>query len=157
MNVLLVCLGNICRSPTAEGIFRDLARQRAPTLKLQFDSAGTGDYHIGQPPDRRSQRAARKRGIEIGDLRARQVVAEDLCRFDWVLAMDRANLAHLQGMRPRDSGARVELLLAVHKEPMLLDVPDPYDGDEQDFDRAFIIIEHAAAAWLDYWASDLLK
>ena len=87
--VLFVCLGNICRSPTAEGVLRHMAASTAPAVQIEIDSAATGDYHSGSPPDTRSQRAARKRGIDIGSLRARQIRTEDFYRFDLILAMDR--------------------------------------------------------------------
>ncbi len=95
--VLFVCLGNICRSPTAEGVLRHLAAAEAPGLELDIDSAGTAGYHIGAPPDLRSRQAALQRGIDIGGLRARQVAEEDFERFDLILAMDRGELAGASG------------------------------------------------------------
>jgi protein-tyrosine phosphatase len=111
MKVLFVCFGNICRSPTAEGVFRHLLAQEAPELRVEVDSAGTAGYHIGHPPDLRSQRAAHARGIDLSGLRARQVTAEDFLRFDLILAMDRDNLQELAAMRPAESRARVRLFL----------------------------------------------
>src|SRR5277367_5210517 len=99
--VLFVCLGNICRSPTAEGVFRHLLEQEAPELQVEVDSAGTADYHIGAAPDPRSQRAALSRGIDLSGLRARQVTADDFARFDLILAMDGDNLRELEAMRPQ--------------------------------------------------------
>ena len=110
-HVLFVCLGNICRSPTAEGVLRHLAAQEAAGLGLEIDSAGTADYHIGAPPDLRSQRAALRRGIDISGLRARQVTAADFDRFDLILAMDGENLRELQALKPRGSRAVVKLFL----------------------------------------------
>src|ERR1700686_2971022 len=111
MRILFVCLGNICRSPTAEGVFRQLLSQDAPELQVEVDSAGTADYHIGEPPDVRSQQAAMRRGIDLGGLRGRQVTPADFTHFDFILAMDRGNLRELKAMRPRDSRARVQLFL----------------------------------------------
>ena len=106
--VLFVCLGNICRSPTAEGVLRAIAAREFPGLKLDIDSAGTANYHVGEPPDRRTVAAARRRGYDLAGLRARQVQPRDFSRFDYVLAMDRANLAELERLRPAggDGAAR---------------------------------------------------
>jgi protein-tyrosine phosphatase len=146
--VLFVCLGNICRSPTAEGVLRYLAAKEAPQLKLEIDSAGTADYHIGAPPDPRSQRAARRRGIEISDLKARQVAADDFARFDLILAMDRNNLRELQAMRPRASGASLKLFLDYAPEVGLRDVPDPYYGDAAAFEEVLDLTTAASRGLL---------
>jgi protein-tyrosine phosphatase len=132
---LFVCLGNICRSPTAEGVLRQLAAQEAPRLELEIDSAGTADYHIGAAPDPRSQRAALRRGIDISDLRARQVSKADFARFDLVLAMDRSNLTELEGIKPGNTHAALKLFLDYAPELNLRDVPDPYYGDASAFDE----------------------
>ncbi|HEX3951732.1 MAG TPA: low molecular weight protein-tyrosine-phosphatase [Steroidobacteraceae bacterium] len=123
--VLFVCLGNICRSPTAEGVLRYLAAREAPGLVLEIDSAGTADYHIGAPPDPRSRRAALARGIDIGDLRARQVTAADFLRFDLILAMDRDNLRGLEAIRPGNARAGLKPFLEYAPQTKLRDVPDP--------------------------------
>jgi protein-tyrosine phosphatase len=141
--VLFVCLGNICRSPTAEGVLRSLAAVEAPELELEIDSAGTADYHIGAPPDPRSQRAARKRGIDISGLRARQVSEEDFERFDWILAMDRENLRALQTMKPRKARTSPKLFLDYAPQLHLRDVPDPYYGDTAAFEE---VLDLTAAA-----------
>lgn len=121
--VLFVCLGNICRSPLAHGVFRAQAARAG--LMIEADSAGTGGWHAGDPPDRRAQTIAKARGYDLSDLRARQVMRADFDRFDLILAMDRANLRDLQRLRPE--GARAELRLFLH--PAQDDVPDPYyDG-----------------------------
>ncbi|HEY0749199.1 MAG TPA: low molecular weight protein-tyrosine-phosphatase [Steroidobacteraceae bacterium] len=133
--VLFVCLGNICRSPTAEGVLRHLAAQEAPRLELEIDSAGTADYHIGAAPDPRSQRAALRRGIDISGLRARQVSKADFARFDLVLAMDRSNLTELEGIKPDNSNAALKLFLDYAPEQKLRDVPDPYYRDAKAFDQ----------------------
>jgi protein-tyrosine phosphatase len=133
--ILFVCLGNICRSPTFEGVFRDLAQREAPQLRVLADSAGTADYHIGSPPDERSQRAAARRGIDLSGLRARQVSVADFARFDLILAMDRDNLRYLEAIAPR--GARAQLALALRYAPDAgrLDVPDPYYGGDAGFEE----------------------
>jgi protein-tyrosine phosphatase len=141
--VLFVCLGNICRSPTAEGVFRHLLRQEAPELQVEVDSAGTADYHLGEPPDLRSQRAAIRRGIDLGGLRARQVTPADFARFDLILAMDRANLLELEAMRPKNSRARVRLFLEYAPELGRLEVPDPYYRDASGFEE---VLDFSAAA-----------
>jgi protein-tyrosine phosphatase len=143
MKVLFVCLGNICRSPTAEGVFRHLLAQEAPELRVEIDSAGTAGYHIGHPPDLRSQRAAHARGIDLSGLRARQVSAEDFLRFDLILAMDRDNLEELEAMRPADSRARVQLFLEYAPELGRTEVPDPYYGDARGFEE---VLNLSAAA-----------
>ena len=148
--VLFVCLGNICRSPTAEGVLRHLAAKEAPGLALDIDSAGTADYHIGAPPDPRSQRAALKRGIDISGLQARQVAADDFACFDLILAMDRDNLRELQAMLPEHSRARVRLFLEYAPELGRLDVPDPYYGGPNGFEEVLDLVESAARALLAY-------
>ncbi len=132
--VLFVCLGNICRSPTAEGVLRHLAALEAPELALDIDSAGTADYHIGAPPDSRSQRAALRRGIDISGLQARQVVEDDFARFDLILAMDGENLRELQAMQPRKSRSSLKLFLEYAPDLGLRDVPDPYYRDAAAFE-----------------------
>ena len=133
-SVLFVCLGNICRSPTAEGVFRHLLEAEAPQLQIEVDSAGTADYHIGDPPDMRSQRAALRRGIDLSGLRGRQVKRDDFTRFDLILGMDRGNLRELQAMRPETAPARVQLFLEYAAHPGRLEVPDPYYGNTAAFE-----------------------
>ena len=111
VKVLFVCMGNICRSPTAEAVFRHYVEKDGLADVIHIDSAGTHDYHIGEPPDQRTQRAARQRGYEMGGLRGRQAEAGDFARFDYVLAMDEANLAILQRLRPLDSQSHLGLFL----------------------------------------------
>jgi protein-tyrosine phosphatase len=144
----MVCLGNICRSPTAEGVLRHLAAKEAPELRLEIDSAGTADYHIGAPPDPRSQRAALGHGIDIGGLRARQVAAEDFARFDLILAMDKENLRELQAMQPRNSRASVKLFLEYAPEEELREVPDPYYGDAAAFEKVLDLTKAASRGLL---------
>ena len=146
--VLMVCLGNICRSPTAEGVLRHLAAKEAPGLSLEVDSAGTADYHLGAPPDPRSQRAALRRGIDIGGLRARQVAADDFARFDLILAMDAENLRELQALQPRNSHAKLELFLKYTPELKLREVPDPYYGNAAAFEKVLDLTTAAARGLL---------
>jgi protein-tyrosine phosphatase len=146
--VLMVCLGNICRSPTAEGVLRHLAAKEAPGLALEVDSAGTADYHIGAPPDARSQRAALRRGIDIGSLRARQVVADDFARFDLILAMDAENLRELQALQPRNSRASLKRFLDYAPEMEVRDVPDPYYGKAAAFEKVLDLTTAAARGLL---------
>ena len=141
--ILMVCLGNICRSPTAEGVLRHLAALEAPQLVLEIDSAGTADYHIGAPPDLRSQRAALRRGIDLSGLRGRQVTAEDFERFDFVLAMDRENLRELEKMKPRAARTSPKLFLDYAPDLQSRDVPDPYYRDAAAFEH---VLDLTAAA-----------
>ena len=141
--VLFVCLGNICRSPTAEGVFRHLLAQEAPDLQVDVDSAGTAGYHIGDPPDLRSQRAALSRGIDLSTLRARQVAPHDFACFDHILAMDRDNLRALHALRPEGSRARVQLFLEYAPALGRLEVPDPYYGGASGFED---VLDLTAAA-----------
>jgi protein-tyrosine phosphatase len=139
-----VCLGNICRSPTAEGVLRHLTAATAPGMPIEIDSAATGDYHTGSPPDTRSQRAARRRGIEIGGLRARQICAEDFHRFDLILAMDEANLRELRALKPINSRATLRLFMDYAKDQRRSEVPDPYMGGERDFETVLDLSEVAS-------------
>src|SRR5262245_25079557 len=144
--VLFVCLGNICRSPTAEGVLRAIAAREFPGLPLYVDSAGTADYHVGEPPDRRTIAAARRRGYELSGLRARQVTPDDFTSFDYVLAMDRANLEEL---RRRGAGGPARLGLFMEFSPGNGDeVPDPYYGGIEDFERVLDLCEAAARGLL---------
>ncbi|MDQ2639567.1 MAG: low molecular weight phosphotyrosine protein phosphatase [Pseudomonadota bacterium] len=141
MRILFVCLGNICRSPTVEGVARHLAVREAPHLALQFDSAGTAGYHIGDPPDPRSQRAALDRGYDISALRARQVEPADFQRFDLLLAMDEDNLRDLKAIAPGGTAQRAQLFLSGCTEAGCIAVPDPYYGDGSGFERVLDLAE----------------
>jgi protein-tyrosine phosphatase len=142
--ILFVCLGNICRSPTAEGVLRHLLAQRAPGLEVEVDSAGTADYHIGAAPDLRSQSAALRRGIDISGLRARQVAKADFTRFDLILAMDGQNLSALQAMKPKASRAAIKLFLEYAPGSGVLEVPDPYYGDAGGFEQVLDLTSAAS-------------
>jgi protein-tyrosine phosphatase len=148
MRVLFVCLGNICRSPTAEGVLRSIAAREFPELVLEVDSAGIADYHVGEPPDRRAVAAARRRGYDLSGLRARQLRREDFRRFDHVLAMDRANLSELEIRRPDDATARIALFLRFAVEGGREEVPDPYYGGTEDFERVVDLCEAGARGLL---------
>ena len=147
--MLFVCMGNICRSPTAEGVFRHLLEQQGMTGQVMTDSAGTHDYHIGAPPDLRAQAAAARRGYDLSTLRARQVTPADFERFDYVLAMDEANLRELLPLCPDASRDRLRLFLEFAGEVERRDVPDPYYGGEQGFEHVLDLVENAARGLLE--------
>ncbi len=149
MKVLFVCMGNICRSPTVEGVFREYARRHAPDLAIEVDSAGTHRYHVGEPPDPRTVRAAARRGIDLSDLRARAVEPSDFERFDLILAMDRLNYLTLLDRCPEPLRHRVRQLAAYVPRDDVADVPDPYYGGEAGFEYVLDLAEAAAAALLD--------
>lgn len=142
--VLFVCMGNICRSPTAEGVFRDKVRQAGIAANLRIDSAGTHGYHVGNPPDARAQEAARKRGYDLSDLRGREVCEKDFEEFDYVLAMDKDNLTMLQKKCPAHLQHKVRRLLSFSRRFPNLDVPDPYYGGRAGFDQVLDMVEDAA-------------
>jgi protein-tyrosine phosphatase len=148
-SVLFVCLGNICRSPLAEGVFRHLARERGIEDELRIESAGTGAWHVGEPPDPRSIEVARGRGVSLDGQCARQVRPSDLIEFDYVVAMDRQNLRELERLRDEHGGDAVVLLLREHDPEPGDEVPDPYFGGPDGFDRVYDMIHRAAAALLD--------
>jgi protein-tyrosine phosphatase len=131
VSVLFVCMGNICRSPTAEAVFRHYVESAGLSASILIDSAGTHDYHIGHAPDLRSQHAAEQRGYDMSSLRGRQVESLDFERFDYVLAMDRANLAILQYLAPRGCKKQLQLFLDYARHHKEREVPDPYYGGEQ--------------------------
>jgi protein-tyrosine phosphatase len=141
-------MGNICRSPTAEAVFRDYARRHAPDLQLEVDSAGTHDYHVGEPPDPRAVKAASRRGLDLSGLRARQVDEADFERFDLILAMDRLNHAMLLERSPPEHHGRIRLLLEFADAAAGLDVPDPYYGGAKGFEEVHDLVEEAAAGLL---------
>jgi protein-tyrosine phosphatase len=148
VKVLFVCMGNICRSPTAHGVFRDLVLKQGLGDAIEVDSAGTHNYHAGNPPDSRSQATARQRGIDLSDLRARRFVASDFVEFDYVIGMDRGNVADMRALRPPDARARLQLMLEYSNKFAQDEVPDPYFGDEG-FDLVFDMIDDAALGLLD--------
>lgn len=148
MKILFVCLGNICRSPTAEGVLRAVAARAYPHLPLEIDSAGTAGYHVGEPPDRRTIAAARRRGYDLSGLRARRAQTGDFLKFDYILAMDRANLAELESRMPADSKATVALFMSFVPGQEEAEVPDPYHGGTEEFERVIDLCEAAARGLL---------
>jgi len=148
VKVLFVCLGNICRSPTAEGVFRKFVVEAGLAESIHIDSAGTHAYHIGEPPDRRAQETAERRGIDISGLRGRRATETDLDEFDYVLAMDRENLHHLLAISRDHQRERIRLFLEFAEELEEKEVPDPYYGGPSGFDRVMDMIEEASAGLL---------
>lgn len=145
-SVLFVCLGNICRSPTVEAVFRAALEQQKLDSNIHVDSAGTGDWHVGSPPDVRAIQAARRRGYDLTALRARQVERTDFQRFGWILAMDESNLRALEAMKPPDFSGHLGLLLDFVPEVGLREVPDPYYGGREGFDRVLDLAETVSEA-----------
>lgn len=148
MKVLFVCLGNICRSPTAHGVFEHMVVQRDLQSRIDVDSCGTGDWHIGHTPDPRASAEASNRGYDLSHLRARQVVKEDFDHFDYILAMDNQNLADLQAMCPQNYTGRLDLFMAFAADSDITEVPDPYYGGDQGFAQVLDLIESASAGLL---------
>jgi protein-tyrosine phosphatase len=142
--ILFVCMGNICRSPTAEGVTRELANRLGMADLFEFDSAGTHGYHIGNPPDKRARQAAQGRGYDLSALKARQVSSADFVRFDRILAMDRDNLALLQQACPSEHQGKLGLFLEYAAEAEVEEVPDPYYGGPEGFEHVLNLIEDAA-------------
>lgn len=149
-SILFVCLGNICRSPLAEGVFEHLVREKGLADHFVVESAGTGSWHVGEPPDQRSREVASKHGITL-DSRARQVTAEDLDRFDHVIAMDRDNLRTLERMRDAHGGDRpIRLLREFDREGDGDEVPDPYYGGPGGFDDVYEMVRRSCEDLLDH-------
>ncbi len=149
MRILFVCMGNICRSPTAEGVFRKIVRERAPHLRIEVDSAGTHDYHVGEAPDPRAVAAAARRGIDLKSLRARMVERDDFERFDLLVAMDRLNREILLDRSPEEHRERIRLMMEFAPSLEIEDVPDPYYGGAVGFERVLDLVEEAATGLLD--------
>jgi len=145
MKVLFVCMGNICRSPTAEAVFRKLLREQPALSHVEADSAGTHAYHVNEPPDPRTIAAARRRGIDMDDLRARAVTVNDFRIFDLVLAMDESNLEILMRICPAEYQHKVRLFLEGVDAPAGLEMPDPYYGGEAGFELALDLAEQGSA------------
>ncbi|EKZ97171.1 low molecular weight protein-tyrosine-phosphatase [Cupriavidus metallidurans] len=141
--ILMCCMGNICRSPTAEGVLRAKLEAAGLADLVELDSAGTHDYHVGRAPDARSQRHALRRGYDLSALRARQVVVADFSRFDLVLAMDQANLSALRALHADAGADRLRLLMSFATQHNAEEVPDPYYGEGDGFERVLDYIEDA--------------
>lgn len=150
IKILFVCMGNICRSPTAHGVFRRLVQARDMEQRFEIDCAGTHAYHIGHPPDARAQAAVRNRGIDISHLRARKVRPEDFAYFDHILAMDEDNYENLLAMCPGSHADKVRLFMAFAPDLRVREVPDPYYGGASGFDRVLDLVEAASEGLFEH-------
>jgi protein-tyrosine phosphatase len=148
INILFVCMGNICRSPTAEGVFRHHVNERDLADRILADSAGTHAYHIGEPPDRRATAAAERRGISLAGLRARRVSESDFEEFDYIVAMDEDNQQRLLEQAPEEHRSKVRLFLSFASVAET-DVPDPYYGGAAGFERVLDLVEEASRGLLE--------
>jgi protein-tyrosine phosphatase len=157
MKILFVCLGNICRSPTAEVVFREIVAREAPDLPVEIASAGTAGYHVGSPPDSRTRQAALRRGYDMAALRARMVEPQDFTRFDLILAMDRQNLETLQRRAPPAARERIRLFLEFAPDSDITEVPDPYYGGPNGFEEVLDLIEAAAGGLLQHVRTELRR
>ncbi len=157
ISVVFVCMGNICRSPTAEGVFRAQVADRGLADMFEIDSAGTHAYHDGEAPDPRAKKLAKQRGVELGDVRARRVTAEDIERFDYILAMDSDNHFNLLKIAPEGHQQKIHLMLDFTSLYSEKDVPDPYYGGPRGFDRVYDLIESASEGLLDKIVKNDLK
>ena len=151
VRVLFVCMGNICRSPTAHGVFRKLVEDAGLVDRIEIDSAGTHAYHEGEPPDRRAQQTALRHGIEMHDLRARRARSEDFEYFDYILAMDQDNYHSLSSICPEGSGLERRLMLLMDFAPHMRvrEVPDPYYGASGGFETVYDMVEAAVSGLLE--------
>ena len=152
--VLMVCLGNICRSPTAEAMLRHHVHAAGLDDRIEVDSAGTADYHVDSPPDRRAVAHGEKRGLKMQHLRGRQVERADFDRFDLVLAMDEDNLRNLKRLRPAGSRAKVALLMSFAPQAGAREVPDPYYGGADGFEKVLDLVDSACEGLLANLRSD---
>lgn len=151
LSVLFVCLGNICRSPTAHGVFAKLVEESGYGRLITVDSAGTGDWHLGHAPDKRTTQVAASKGYDISQLRARLVTPADFEHFDYIIAMDRANLRDLQEMQPQGYSGHLGLFLDFSElKNSLHEVPDPYYGGEGGFELVFGLVEEASIGLLQH-------
>lgn len=150
IKVLFVCMGNICRSPLAEGAFSNLLEQHQLRESISADSAGTHDYHVGEPPDRRAQASALRRGMDISNQRARLVQQEDFAQFDYILAMDRQNYERLAKLSAQEDRHKLKLFLEYAPHLGEVEVPDPYYGGPSGFERVLDMVEEAAQGLLEH-------
>lgn len=150
VRVLFVCMGNLCRSPMAEGVFRHHVRQAGLEGRIEIDSAGTHDYHVGDPPDPRAQSAAGRRGYEIGGQRGRQVSRADFSEFDYLLAMDEVNLRILRRLCPSEHAHKIRLFMEFSAAGAPREVPDPYYGGDQGFEDVLDMVEEASQGLLEH-------
>jgi len=149
VKVLFVCMGNICRSPTAHGVFEHLVREASLDKRIEIDSAGTHAYHVGEQPDKRAQATALNRGFDLSSQRARRVKEADFEYYDYVIAMDNDNLANLHAICPRALRDRVTLFLGYADDVKEEEVPDPYYGGSKGFERVLDMVESAADGLLN--------
>ena len=149
-SILFVCMGNICRSPTAEGIFRHMLAEKNISDNFELDSAGTHAYHIGAAPDLRAQATAAARGIDLSDLKGRKVELSDFDEFDFVLAMDKDNYSILKEMCPPDKCQKLNLFLDFAKDLDIEEVPDPYYGGTGGFEKVFDMLEQASFGLIEH-------
>jgi len=148
IRVLFVCMGNICRSPTAEGVFRHHAEEAGLSGRLHIDSAGTHAYHTGEQPDRRARAAAERRGMSLEGIKARRVVTDDFEHFDYIIAMDEDNLVRLRDEAPTEHRAELRLFLEFGASDER-EVPDPYYGGAAGFERVLDLVEEASRGLLE--------
>ena len=158
-SVLFVCLGNICRSPTAHAVFQSMVNKIGLSNEIYVDGAGTGDWHLGHAPDRRSAATSALRGYDMSALRSRLVTIEDFTEFDYIIAMDADNLRNLRNMCPPGAKAKLQLLLDYSRKPeydVVSEVPDPYYGGEDGFPHVLDLIEDASVALLDHIKAEIV-
>ena len=148
IRVLFVCTGNICRSPSAEGVFKHQVAAAGLADRITADSAGTHDFHVGDAPDERAQQAALKRGYDISKLHGRQVIRRDFLEFDYVLAMDQLNMKLLVRLCPPEQRHKLKLFMEFAPEAATLEVPDPYSGSAEDFEQVLDLLEAASEGLL---------
>ena len=148
ISVLFVCLGNICRSPTAHAVFESMVASEGLTDRIMVDSAGTGDWHLGHAPDERTAALAAERGYDLSELRARLVDEQDFNQFDYIIAMDNENLSNLRAMCPHDYDGQLSLLLDYSQQSDTSEVPDPYYGGANGFALVLDLVEEACSGLL---------
>ncbi len=149
VGVLFVCLGNICRSPSSEGVFRQCVKQENLDFEIHIDSAGTGNYHIGLPPDSRAINAAARRGINLKNLRARQIRSSDFMRYDYIVAMDHQNYSDLVALAPSNHDSRICLFMDFAQNAHFREIPDPYYGGDAGFEQVLDLITKACIGLID--------
>lgn len=157
VNVLFVCLGNICRSPTAHGVFEQRVLEAGLSDKIFVDSAATAAFHVGNPPDPRTIRAAAARGYDLSTQISRQIKPEDFYRFDFILPMDRMNLGNLRALQPKDFNGHLGLFMDFSKQKQYGQVPDPYSGGPEGFELVLSLVEDAATGLLDHIRKEKLQ
>ena len=150
VRVLFVCLGNICRSPTAEGVFTHIVEQENESDWIEIDSAGTHAYHVGSSPDHRARKAAKNRGINLDQLRGRQAIVDDFDEFDYILAMDDENYENLLLIAPHDKQHKVKMFLSYSDNFDETEVPDPYYGGDRGFEHVLDLVEDASRGLLNH-------